>query len=499
MSVTSLLPRATQPGSSTALENLLAPVRRRLGELMRSEALERGDIEAAMHQLTEVAAATLKVERASVWSFSEDRSRLLCTDLYERSRGTHSSGVELSATATPNYFAALAHERSIAAHDARTDPRTAEFSAGYLTPLGITSMLDAPVFSSGRLTGVVCHEHIGPPREWEPWEELLAGTFGDFVSIVIGAAERAEQARALHAYRGHLEQLVEERTGELKASEARFQLLFEAAPVALVMSRASDHTVTAANARAAAMFAVDRSQVVGQHAPDFWVDSGQRTAVLRALSATGSVASFETQLKDTTGKVFWTDISARVVQLGSERAVMFGIRDISAQKSAEEQLRALAATDSLTGVLNRRRVFEVAAEEVDRAQRYERPLALAMIDLDLFKSVNDRFGHAVGDVALREVARTVRESVRKGDQLGRYGGEEFLLVMPETSLEAARAVLERVRAAVQRIAMEPQVALSVSSGVVTLRKDEKLEPVLIRADAALYSAKQAGRNRVVSG
>lgn len=472
-----------------------------LSALMRSEAIERGDIDAAVRQLTEVAAATLRVERASVWRFDLDCSRLVCVDLFERKSGTHTSGAELFAQQTPAYFAALATERSVAAHDALTDPRTREFSGGYLERHGITSMLDAPVFLNGRLAGVVCHEHVGPARTWEPWEELLAGTFGDFVSIVLGAAERAEQARSIDYYREHLEALVEDRTRDLKASEARFQLLFESAPVALVMTRTSDGTVAAANAKAAAMFGVPPAEVLGLKATDFWVEPAHRSVLLERVSRDGAVSSFETQLKRKDDTSFWADVSARVVRNGREAAVVFGIRDVTAQKTAEEQLRKLATTDSLTGALNRRRIFELAKEEVERAQRYGRPLAIAMLDLDHFKAVNDRFGHATGDAALREVSRAVSGAVRKEDKLGRYGGEELLLLMPETRLVEAAAVVERARLSVRAVpAVEDgsMVALSLSAGVVELAPGETFEALLVRADRALYSAKQNGRDRVVA-
>src|SRR4051812_42370619 len=143
-------------GMDNSVDGLMAPVRRMLSALLRSQALERGDIDAALLQLTEAAAAALRVERASVWHFDGNRSHLVCLDLFEKGPSRHSAGMVLAAAQTPQYFAALETERSIAAHDARTDPRTREFTASYLDPNRITSMLDAPVILSGGLSGVVC-------------------------------------------------------------------------------------------------------------------------------------------------------------------------------------------------------------------------------------------------------------------------------------------------------------------------------------------------------
>src|SRR4051794_34873597 len=208
-------------GAETVLERsrrageLLGPVRDLLGRLQRSQALGHGDTEVALAQLTEASSQALGVARASVWRFNEDGSELLCLDLFEAAPHQHSRDAVLHAVDTPHYFEALRQERVISADEAPSDPRTAEFAPHYLVDHGITSMLDAPIFLGGALVGVVCHEHVGGSRRWQPWEELVAGTFADFAALVLGAAERAEQARALEQYRLHLEDLVAERTRQL--------------------------------------------------------------------------------------------------------------------------------------------------------------------------------------------------------------------------------------------------------------------------------------------
>jgi diguanylate cyclase (GGDEF)-like protein len=172
------------------------------------------------------------------------------------------------------------------------------------------------------------------------------------------------------------------------------------------------------------------------------------------------------------------------------------LEELVAERTAE--LERLATTDVLTGALNRRRIFELAAAELARAARYEQPICLAMLDLDHFKSINDRFGHAVGDEALRAVADVVRGQLRTVDLLGRYGGEELMVVLPQTAREAARVALERSRAAVAAIRLSAASAtVNVSGGVVEVQRGESLEAGLRRADAALYEAKRSGRNRLV--
>jgi diguanylate cyclase (GGDEF)-like protein len=164
------------------------------------------------------------------------------------------------------------------------------------------------------------------------------------------------------------------------------------------------------------------------------------------------------------------------------------------------ELRMLASTDELTGTLNRRRIIEVAAEECQRTARYHDPLCIAMFDIDHFKSINDQFGHSVGDHSLRLVAAAARSQLRLQDQIGRYGGEEFLIVFPETPLEGATRVTERVRAAIEALGSYEEghrISLTVSAGVTEVAQGELLDIVLRRVDAAMYRAKAAGRNVVV--
>lgn len=145
-------------------------------------------------RLTEAAADGLGVARASVWFYDPARTLIRCADLFERDTGRHTSGVELKASAFPAYFAALESERTIAAHDAHTDPRTAEFSAPYLRPLRICSMLDVPIWVEGRMVGVLCQEHTGDvPRQWTVDDENFAYALAGFVAL---AEERRAAGRA---------------------------------------------------------------------------------------------------------------------------------------------------------------------------------------------------------------------------------------------------------------------------------------------------------------
>ena len=173
---------------------------------------------------------------------------------------------------------------------------------------------------------------------------------------------------------------------------------------------------------------------------------------------------------------------------------------IAELEAALREAGEMASHDPLTGALNRRGLQEAFAREAARARRTGQPLALALIDLDDFKQVNDRHGHAVGDAALVHLTRQIVETLRPTDLCCRLGGEEFVLAMPGSDRADARRALARLqRVLAGRPVADTLVTLAFSAGVVAGRGDEALERMLARADAAVYRAKAAGKGRVVSG
>ncbi len=184
-------------------------------------------------------------------------------------------------------------------------------------------------------------------------------------------------------------------------------------------------------------------------------------------------------------------------------AGLVGLRHLfTAMRSHEETLANLARTDSLTGLPNRREIMARLQAELERCRRTGRPVSLLMVDLDRFKSVNDRFGHAVGDLALQAVAAVGARVLRRIDSLGRIGGEEFLAVLPETDSAEARSAAERLRAAIAAELIRADsatVSITASVGVATCDPAApalRPEQLIQAADAALYRAKQAGRDCV---
>ena len=171
-------------------------------------------------------------------------------------------------------------------------------------------------------------------------------------------------------------------------------------------------------------------------------------------------------------------------------------RDISEQKELEEQLRLLSITDPLTGTYNRRFLKETLLKELYRAERHGDPLALVMLDLDHFKQLNDLYGHAVGDQVLRHVVELIQSRIRTSDCFARWGGEEFMLLLPSTQLAAARSLADALLEELQETQVEGVGSVTASFGVTSYRPGDTVDLLTQRADTLMYAAKQAGRNCV---
>lgn len=183
-------------------------------------------------------------------------------------------------------------------------------------------------------------------------------------------------------------------------------------------------------------------------------------------------------------------------------------RDITDRKKSEEEkkrlidrLNYLSATDGLTGLFNRRALTDMLRHEIDRAQRYESDLSLILCDVDKFKSINDTYGHVAGDGVLRTVAESIKKCLRKADIIGRYGGDEFMVILPETSIEGAKSLAEKVRIAISEVEIETsgkkRMALSLSIGVAgCCTPVDDIDTLIKAADKGLYTSKHRGRNRV---
>jgi len=441
------------------------------------------DLDSARHKITEAAASALGVERVSIWRYNQEQRTIVCDDLYEVQTSRHTSGAELSAEQYPIYFRAMETEEIIHAANAMTDPRTCEFAESYLGPQGITSLLDAPIHAGGQLVGVLCHEHVGEMRRFHEDEISIAVLLTNMVGAAIEHLQNLKSSQ----------QIAE----QLQASEARYRTIFESV-ADIVFTLTQDGIISSLNSSFERSTGWHSDEWIGKPFPPIVHPDDQPlmqdlfdrlllgevigAVELRILTKSGSYADFE--------------VNSSMSNDGTQ-SIVFGIlRDITERKLAEEQTHRFATIDSLTGILNRREFTRITESEIERAKRYGTPLTLLMYDLDRFKLVNDNFGHDVGDYVLQTVVQVINNNMRITDVAGRWGGEEFMVLLLQTDLDSGRKVAEKLRQAIEQFTFDKVGQVTASFGLTQLLPEDDIGSLTKRVDEALYEAKQRGRNRV---
>jgi len=229
----------------------------------------------------------------------------------------------------------------------------------------------------------------------------------------------------------------------------------------------------------------------------------RQKVVMAIIAGGGKTTRVEAALVHKNGSTVWVSTSAIVRKSPEGNPVCIeGIaRDVTEQKGMEEHLIVLSRIDSLTGVYNRRFYMDKCEEVINLMKRYHRPASMMIADLDFFKSINDSYGHHAGDMALKTFTDVCRKEIRESDFVGRLGGEEFGLMLPETTIQQAISLAERIRKSVEDLVVkvgEETISFTVSIGLVELNvNDTSLDSIMSCADLAMYQAKATGRNKVV--
>jgi diguanylate cyclase (GGDEF)-like protein/PAS domain S-box-containing protein len=299
--------------------------------------------------------------------------------------------------------------------------------------------------------------------------------------------------------------ITERKQVEEQLSETRdaFQTVIHSSPLAILALDAEDR-VTMWNPAAETMFGWTEKHILGQPNPAIPENKTKEYDALRQATLSGmAFSNLDTVRMRRDGTQF--PVSMSVAPLRGKQGDVIGrmhiIADISERKKYQEELRQQATTDELTKVSNRRHFMELANGEIKRSARFKRPPAIGLIDIDHFKQINDTYGHAAGDLALVGFARIFQKYIREVDIFARFGGDEFILLLPETTQEQAYEVVERVRMALitQPIVLNDHpVILTISSGIANLASEhETIDTLIQKADQALYIAKEKGRNTTV--
>ncbi|HSV31354.1 MAG TPA: diguanylate cyclase [Atribacteraceae bacterium] len=493
-------------------ERRLRTMNRVLAKLSRSMKIKNGDPGAFLKEITEVAARTLEVERASIWLYDEKGIKIQCLDQYELGAGRHAQGFELVQADYPAYFRALEEERAIVADNVLTDPRTRELSESYLFPHGITSILDAPLRLGGRTVGVIAHEHVGPARRWTPDEQNFAGSLADFVSLAMEAQERWQAEEALAESQWKIENLnkITRRLAVCATEDEAYRLTMEAAErilgfllCFLDIVEGDRMVVKATSSELPPGTAVERSLAEDELAartyhtgktivfgsPDEVPEARPARKDFRSgiCAPIGDIGVFQVVATDV-GAFTEDDVHRLELLLGQTAEAIKRIR-------LQNELREQAIRDPLTGVYNRRYFTQTIEQEVSRAVRHKRLIAFLMIDVNRFKEINDRFGHQTGDRVLQAVGRLLAQQVREEDIVVRYGGDEFLIVLPETDGGEVDTVKKRIGTAIARInetskLIDFPVTLSLGCAYWNPGGSESIEEVLAWADQRMYGEKR---------
>ncbi|MFP3984241.1 MAG: diguanylate cyclase, partial [Desulfurivibrionaceae bacterium] len=293
---------------------------------------------------------------------------------------------------------------------------------------------------------------------------------------------------------------------QLKESEERLRSITESTGDAIIMMD-NRGAISFWNPAATEILGYRPEEAIGQDLHEMLAPQRYHEAVRSALPAfletgCGNLVGKKVELSalKKNGCEISVALTLSAVFLQEQWHAVGILRDITGQKNMEKELARLAETDNLTGLFNRRIFMERFAHEISRCQRYGKAAVLMMLDLDRFKKVNDTYGHAAGDKVIRQLSRILRENVRETDVPGRVGGEEFTVLLPETTVDAAMPVARRLLHQIRKSAVvvdDEEIRFTASIGVAQLRADDADPEILLaRADAAMYQAKDKGRDRV---
>ena len=284
--------------------------------------------------------------------------------------------------------------------------------------------------------------------------------------------------------------------------EETFRAAFELAGIGMGLVDEEGRFVEV-NAKLAEVFGIGKDELAGMRVEELRVPEGDAPAQIpeeNLFSSNHPPAVFEKRFLTRQGGIVWTEFSFARLHGKTDQAAGFvaSFHDITDRKLLQIALEQQASLDPLTRALNRVRFEESATIEMLRSGRAGYKMSLVMADMDHFKSINDTLGHAAGDAALKAFGEVARSCLRATDLFGRWGGEEFLMLLPDTGPTGAKRLSERIRGRLEKFAFPKRMRVTVSLGVAGRRSGESFAAMLERADAAMYAAKQGGRNRVVA-
>ena len=532
-------------------------ISRRLVDLSNNLIIDRGELEPAFELITREGSDILEVPRASLWLLDNQSGILVCRCLFLAEQARFTKAEALSRDKHPIFFERLMSLSPIAAHDAARHPHMLELIPGYLTPQAICSMLVFPIRLAGQTCGMLCFEMPGRQRNWSPDDLLFGKQLTEISARVIAGFEHKmaqDEINALNARVMRANDMLQERVMERTVSLERHALEVRDLQNRLLELRRGDAQEAPSTAPAPSW--LDRMPVVQapiDSAPDVqesrlrslvrlscdwcWEQDAQyRTIYIddqtqgenavvplfmvgkrlwdfqvtnlteddwvkhRALLARREAfLDLELHLLDGSGNQRWISLSGQpLFDASGEFTGYLGTgKDVQARKANEDRNSYLATHDSLTTLPNRLLFSEFLNRAIQAGRRYERRFAVAFIDLDRFKIINDTLGHEAGDTLLKVISMRLQECLRISDVVARLGGDEFVLLLEQIdSQEAAAAIANKVLSSVirpvQLLGQECRVTASI--GICMYTGDEDEQTMMKNADIAMYQAKENGKN-----
>ena len=316
------------------------------------------------------------------------------------------------------------------------------------------------------------------------------------------AAERMinKQLHEEIEHRKHLENI-------LQASEIRFRRLFETAQDGVLILDAGTGQITEVNKFLIDMLGYSREEFLGKKLWEIgvFIDTDKCKTAFIELQVKEYIRYEDLPLRTKDGRPINVEFVSNVYKVDHTKVIQCNIRNITERKELEEKLKNLASHDELTGCVNFRSTMELLEKEIARSQRYQKQFSIIMIDIDDFKSKNDEYGHQAGNDILVAFATVIKNSLRSVDSVGRYGGEEFITIFPETDAQHALMVLERIRNNLEQTKITSphldnakEITLKFSAGIAAFPHNAKdLKELIWVADNALLQAKREGKNRAV--